>query len=186
MNNSTTPQYVNGHALSEINQEASTLTQLVGHLLGHHHPYTKAALEELAPLLDKVLRVHGDSHPELHELHKLFTELRDDMGMHLMKEENILFPYMLALESASPPASHFGTVANPIRMMTMEHEHDSLILNKMKGVTDNFTLPPGACNSFTLLYKGLNELVSDLFQHIHLENDIVFPKAIAAEKSLRK
>jgi regulator of cell morphogenesis and NO signaling len=178
MNNSTAQP-------NEAHWKTSTLTELVEHLLRHHHPYTKNALEELAPLLDKVVRVHGDAHPELHELHKLFAELRDDMGMHLMKEENILFPYMLALESASPPAAHFGTVANPIRMMTMEHEHDSLILNKMKGVTDNFTLPPGACNSFTLLYKGLNELVSDLFQHIHLENEIVFPKAIATEKTIQ-
>lgn len=181
MSHSTTPQ----HAPSGIDPATATLTQLVGHLLEHHHPYTKAALEELAPLLDKVLRVHGEQHPELRELHELFTELRDDMGMHLMKEENILFPYMLALESDSPPAAHFGTVANPIRMMMMEHEHDSLILNKMKGVTDNFTLPAGACNSFTLLYKGLDALVNDLFQHIHLENDIVFPKAIATEKTVQ-
>ena len=101
-----------------------------------------------------------------------------------MKEENILFPYMQALESASPPVAHFGTVANPIRMMMMEHEHDSLILNKMLEVTEHFTLPSGACASYTALYSGLNELVSDLFQHIRLENDIVFPKAIETEKSL--
>lgn len=165
--------------------ETSSLTELVEHLLRHHHPYTKAALEELAPLIDKVVRVHSDTHPELHELHKLFAELRDDMGMHLMKEENILFPYMLALESTTPPAAHFGSVANPIRMMSMEHEHDSQILNKMLEVTNHFTLPPAACASYTALYSGLHELVNDLFQHIRLENDIVFPKAIETEKSLR-
>ncbi len=180
MNNNTAQPNIE----SDAHWKTSTLTELVAHLLRHHHPYTKNALEELAPLIDKVVRVHGDSHPELRELHKLFSELHNDMDMHLMKEENILFPYMLELESDSPPAAHFGTVANPIRMMTMEHEHDSLILNKMKGVTDNFTLPPGACNSFTQLYKGLDELVSDLFQHIHLENEIVFPKAIETENNL--
>ncbi len=180
MNNSTAQQNIEPEAHWEI----STLTELVKHLLRHHHPYTKSALEELAPLIDKVVRVHGDSHPELHELHKLFSELRDDMGMHLMKEENILFPYMLALESDSPPAAHFGTVANPIRMMSMEHEHDSMILHKMLKVTDHFTLPPGACASYTALYSGLDELVNDLFRHIHLENEIVFPKAIETEKNL--
>ena len=171
---------------SDSRWEASTLTALVGHLLRHHHPYTKTALIELAPLLDKVVRVHGEQHAELHELNKLFAELHDDMDMHLMKEENILFPYMLALESDSPPAAQFGTVANPIRMMMMEHEHDSLILNKMLEITSHFTLPPGACTSFTALYAGLHDLVNDLLQHIRLENDIVFPKAIATEKHLRK
>lgn len=182
MSNSTAPQHVE----SGINWESSTLTELVAHLLRHHHPYTKTALEELAPLLDKVLHVHGEQHPELRELHKQFAELRDDMGMHLMKEENILFPYMLALESDAPPAAHFGTVAHPIRMMMMEHEHDSVILNKMLEITGHFTLPPGACASFTALYTVLHDLVNDLFQHIRLENDIVFPKAIATEKHLRE
>lgn len=167
------------------NWTASTLTELVEHLLRHHHPYTKTALQKLAPLLDKVLRVHGDLHPELQELHKLFVELHNDMDMHLMKEENILFPYMLGLESDNPPAAHFGTVANPIRMMSMEHEHDSHILNRMLAITDNFTLPAEACASQIALYTGLHELVDDLFQHIRLENDIVFPKAIATEKHLR-
>ncbi|TAJ80572.1 MAG: iron-sulfur cluster repair di-iron protein [Gallionellaceae bacterium] len=186
----TSPTMINslaepGNTQSETDWEASDLTQLVNHLLRHHHPYTKTALAELAPLLDKVVRMHGGQHPELRGLAKLFTELRDDMGAHLMKEENILFPYMLALETDAPSAAHFGTVANPIRMMTLEHEHDSLILHKMLEVTDRFTLPPDACNSFTLLYKGLHALVSDLFQHIALENDIVFPKAIATEKTVQ-
>lgn len=167
--------------------DASTLTELIEHLLRHHHLYTKTALEELAPLLDKVVRVHSDHHPELHELNKLFAELRDDLGMHLMKEENILFPYMLALEAEFPaPAAHFGTVANPIRMMTMEHEHDSLILHKMLEVTDRFTLPQGTCTSYKALYVGLSDLVNDLFLHIHLENDILFPKAIATEKNRQR
>jgi regulator of cell morphogenesis and NO signaling len=174
-------------ARPESNRDAGNLTDLVGHLLNHHHPYTKSALEELAPLLDKVLRVHGEHHPELRELHTLFTELRDDMGMHLMKEENILFPYLLALEAGTAPAAApFGTVANPIRMMMTEHHHDSLILHKMLQVTGSFALPPGACASFTALYAGLQELVDDLFRHIDLENDILFPKAIETEKLLQR
>jgi len=192
MNNSTAQQSASNlveeqrDAQSKTDWDASNLTELIAHLLRHHHPYTKSALEELAPLLDKVVRVHGDQHPELHELYKLFAELRDDMGMHLMKEENILFPYMLALETEAPQAAHFGTIANPIRMMMMEHEHDSLILHRMLEVTDRFTLPAGACGSYTALYAGLQALVDDLFQHIRLENDIVFPKAIATEKRMQE
>lgn len=162
--------------------ETSSLSKLIDHLLLHHHPYTRSSLESLAPLLDKVLRVHGDAHPELHKLSALFRELHSDMDLHLMKEEHILFPYMQGLEnSTTPPPPHFGTVANPIRMMTMEHQHDSLILHEIRAVTRQFTTPPGACSSYTDLYTGLEELVDDLFRHIQLENDFLFPKAIEAE-----
>lgn len=171
---------------SATKQTERTLNELITHLLHHHHPYTKATLEELAPLLDKVVRVHGNEHAELHELHKLFTELRDDLEQHLMKEENILFPYMLSLESDTPAAAHFGTVANPIRMMTMEHEHDNSLLKRMLDITGNFALPAGACASYTALYTGLHELVDDLFRHMELENNIVFPKAIETEKNIRE
>lgn len=165
------------------NWETSNLTDLIGHLLQHHHPYTKAALNDLSPLLDKVLSVHGDDHPELTELASLFRQLRDDLEQHLMKEEHILFPYMLKLEAeSSPMPPPFGTIENPIRMMTMEHCTDGAILHKMLGITDNFALPPGACASFTALYQGLHALVNDLFQHIYQENNILFVKAIELEK----
>jgi regulator of cell morphogenesis and NO signaling len=166
--------------------DESSLNTLIDHVLQKHHSYTKTALEELHPLLEKVVRVHGASHPELAELRDLYARLRDDMRMHLMKEENILFPYMRALEEDDPvPAPHFGSVANPIRMMMMEHEADDAILRRMVEVTNDFSLPPGACASYTALYAGLHELVNDLFQHMHLENDILFPKAIGTERSVR-
>lgn len=163
----------------------SNLTALIDHVLQKHHAYTKNALEELKPLIEKVVRVHGADHPELGELRVLFERLRDDMDMHLMKEERILFPYMLALEEDEPvSAPHFGTVANPIRMMMMEHEADDAILRQMVKITDGFSLPAGACASYTALYQGLNELVNDLFQHMHLENNILFPRAIETERSV--
>ncbi len=169
----------------ETNWDESSLNALIDHLLQKHHAYTKTTLEELQPLLEKVVRVHGESHPELIELHVLYARLRNDMNMHLMKEENILFPYMRALEDEDDvPMPHFGTVANPIRMMTREHEIDDEILRRMLEITSDFSLPPGACASYTALYKGLHELVNDLFQHMHLENDILFPKAIETEKSV--
>lgn len=169
--------------ITDVSWDASSLTVLIDHLLQKHHAYTKAALEELQPLLDKVVRVHGASHPELGELQSLYATLRDDMGMHLMKEENILFPYMRSLDGEGRiSAPHFGTVANPVRMMMREHEADDAILRRMLEVTNGFSLPADACASFTALYRGLHELVNDLFQHMHLENDILFPRAIEAEK----
>lgn len=165
------------------NWKSSSLTGLVGHLLRHHHPYTKAALNDLAPLLDKVVRVHSEGHPELEELASLFGQLRDDMKLHLIKEEHILFPYFLKLDTTSPPTPPFGTVENPVRMMMMEHRTDSLLLHKMREITDNFTLPEGACANFIALYKGLHELMEDLFQHIALEDGILFVKAVEMEKS---
>lgn len=165
--------------------DESSLNALIDHLLQKHHAYTKTALEDLQPLLEKVVRVHGASHPELIELHVLYARLRNDMHLHLMKEENILFPYMRALEAdGTVPAPHFGTVANPIRMMMGEHETDAGILHRMLEITGGFSLPPGACSSYTALYAGLHELVNDLFQHMHLENDILFPKAIETESSV--
>lgn len=161
----------------------SSLADLIEHILEKHHAYTKTALEELQPLLDKVVKVHGAGHPELGELHVLYCRLRDDMDRHLMKEERILFPYMCALDGEEPvSAPHFGTVANPVRMMMSEHEADDAILRRMLEITGDFGLPPGACASYTALYKGLNELVNDLFRHMHLENDILFPRAIETER----
>jgi regulator of cell morphogenesis and NO signaling len=165
--------------------EERSLTSLIDHLLQKHHAYTKSALEELYPLIEKVVRVHGESHPELSELRDLYVRLRDDMHMHLMKEENILFPYIRTLETeGNVPAPHFGTVANPIRMMTREHETDEAILRRMLEITNGFSLPAGACASYTALYAGLHELVDDLFQHMYLENNILFPRAVKTEKGL--
>ena len=178
---------VKPHCLDAVNHNdfPTELADLIEHLLAHHHPYTKSALSNLAPLLDKVVRVHGTEHPELIQLQMLFNELNADLPMHLMKEEMILFPYILNLATAtSRPAAHFGSVANPIQMMTREHQTDGAILEKILAVTNNFTLPANACASYTALYAGLQELVSDLFQHIYLENDRLFPQAIARENAL--
>lgn len=157
-------------------------TQLIEYLLSSHHPYTKKALAELPPLLEKVRQVHGEPHPELIELSALFDQLRADLLQHLMKEEKILFPYILAMDSDNKPAAaHFGSVANPIAMMRHEHEMDGKILAEMQKLTDNFRLPDEACRSFTMLYQGLAALVSDLLQHIDLENNLLFVKAINLE-----
>jgi regulator of cell morphogenesis and NO signaling len=104
----------------------------------------------------------------------------------MRKEENVLFPYILELERAdraklSPPTPHFGTVKNPIRMMMAEHDADGERLRKMRGITGGYSLPEGACPSFTALYAGLEDLERDLHRHIHLENNVLFPAAAELE-----
>lgn len=164
------------------NQSISSLNELLVQLLQHHHPYTKAALIELSPLCEQVVRMHGNRHPELEQLTSLFRQLRDDMEMHLMKEENILFPYIMKLADSSTMPPPFGSIANPIRVMMAEHDTDRAILDKMLEVTQDFTLPAHACASYTALYQGLHALVKDLLQHMDLENNRLFPLAIEMEE----
>lgn len=175
---------MNASTPADVDWNSLSLTALAGHILSHHHPYTREALDTLQPLLGKVVQVHGAAHPELVGLQALFGRLRGDMELHLMKEERILFPYILALEEdapLSPPP--FGSVANPVRMMMHEHETDDVIVRQMRELTADFTPPPQACASYTRLYEGLRALADDLVQHMHLENTLLFPKAIAAEQT---
>lgn len=163
-----------------------SLQEMVDHLLSTHHAYTKIALESLWPLMDKVERVHGATHPELSELKRLYARLRDDLQLHLMKEEQILFPYIGKLDACEQLAKpHFGTIANPVRMMTAEHDEDGKILDRMQAITNSFAIPPDACASFNALYAGMRQLTEDLRHHIHFENTILFPKAIEREQLAR-
>jgi regulator of cell morphogenesis and NO signaling len=138
--------------------------------------------------MDKVARVHGDNHPELLELKTAFDELSADLMPHMMKEETILFPYIdrMARNAARgllPPIPPFGTVQHPVRMMMAEHDVAGEILRKMRQLSNDFTTPPDACPSFTGLYFRLADLERDLHEHIHLENNILFPKAVRMEEA---
>ncbi len=165
----------------------ATLTELVDHILEKHHIFTKYELAHLTPLMEKVAVRHGENHPELLELKETFETLCDDLGPHLIREEIVLFPYIKELETdlskqirASSPC--FGTVQNPVRMMMIEHETAGELLLKMRELSNDYTLPEGACPSYTGLYHRFAELERDLHQHIHLENNILFPRAIELEQ----
>jgi len=169
------------------NWPSEPLSDMVSHITRTHHKYTRDAIARLTPLFAKVCSAHGANHPELLELRDLFTGLAQELATHLMKEEMILFPYVLRMEEAvlekAPifPAP-FGTVQNPVRMM--EHEHDSAgnALRGMREISRDYAVPPDACVSYQSLYKALAELEADLHRHIHLENNILFPRAIVMEK----
>ena len=164
-------------------------SQLIDHIIGKHHLFTAQEVERLTPLMAKVCRRHGDQHPELFELQKVFDELAASLIPHMGKEEMVLFPFIRTLEKAKSegltiPASHFGTVANPIRMMMADHDVDGDRLRRMREIARDYALPEGACPSFNALYAGLQDLERDLHRHIHLENNVLFPAATDLESSV--
>lgn len=162
---------------------------LSDYIINTHHTYVKENIPFISELANKVARVHGDIHPEVIKVAEIFSQIAKDLSLHLMKEENILFPFVKQLAEAGmtnkriTPAA-FGTINNPTQIMEMEHEQAGEDLAAIRQVTNNYTLPADACTSFTILYKKLQEFENDLFTHVHLENNILFPKAIQLEKEL--
>jgi regulator of cell morphogenesis and NO signaling len=175
-------------AQEEHNWQTEALTDLIAHIKSTHHKYTREEIARLGPLCDKVCSVHGKNHPELLQIREIFQSLAQELTTHLMKEEMVLFPYIIRMEEAMiengpiVPAP-FGTVQNPVSMM--EHEHDSAgnALRVMHKASNGYSAPADACVSYQTLYKALAEFEADLHRHIHLENNILFPRAVAMEKA---
>lgn len=166
-----------------------SLDFLADYVVNTHHSYVKKTLPDISTYAAKVRSVHGDQHPELLRIHQLVEEIKTELTSHMAKEEKVLFPYIKALvaaENKTAPlqAAHFGTVQNPINMMEMEHEMVGKNLEEIRALSNNYTLPADGCASYSLLYKMLDEFEDDLHLHIHLENNILFPKALEMEKTL--
>jgi regulator of cell morphogenesis and NO signaling len=164
------------------------MRQLIDHIVTTHHAYVKSELPRLAMLAQKVVKAHGDTQPHLLALQSTLAKLDDELTHHLMKEEQVLFPYIAALETAidagsALPDACFGSVAQPIAMMTSEHDVAGELLREIEQLSNGFTPPMGACPTYLGYYAGLKEFQQDLHQHIHLENNILFPRAIAMEGS---
>jgi regulator of cell morphogenesis and NO signaling len=167
--------------------QTASLSDLIAHITTTHHAYTRTEIARLGPLFDKVCSVHGKNHPELLQVQAAFQGLAQELTMHLMKEEMVLFPYVVKMEQsviqrepALPPP--FGTVRHPISMMKHEHDSAGNALRAMRLASGGYAPPPDACVSFQTLYKALADFEADLHQHIHLENNILFPRAIAMEQ----
>jgi regulator of cell morphogenesis and NO signaling len=169
--------------------QSVSLTELIAHILNTHHVFTKQEMTRLELLSQKVISAHGENHPELHKMGALFDTLCADLKPHMFKEEQILFPYILALVQAANqnqpvPFAPFGTVNNPVRMMMMEHDKAGEILRELRAVTSDYSTPADGCISYRTLYEALEAFEKDLHQHIHLENNILFPRAIKLEALL--
>ena len=164
----------------------ASLAELIRHIVDTHHVYTREESARIQSLLAKVCAKHGENHPELFDVATLFRKLDADLQPHLFKEEQVLFPYVLRLEAAAEgktprPFAPFGTVNNPVRMMMYEHDTAGDLLREIRSAARDFKLPEGACMSFRALYDALEAFERDLHQHIHLENNVLFPRAVELE-----
>ena len=166
-----------------------SLTSLAAYIVDQHHFFTKQELTRLEKLLDKVYARHGANHPEMAEVQQLFSRLKQDLIPHMLKEEQVLFPYIARLEEVVSegreiPQPFFGTVRNPVKMMMTEHDAAGELLTELRRVTSGYTAPADACASYQTLYQGLAALEADLHEHIHLENNLLFPRAVELEEAV--
>jgi regulator of cell morphogenesis and NO signaling len=157
---------------------------LVAYIVRHHHAYVRRVLPSMVVHARKVAASHGGGHPELWEIAAIFEEVAEEMTAHMMKEEEILFPYIeqlaLARRLGEPvPAALFGSVEKPIAMMEHEHEHAGLAMARIRGLSRGYAPPAGACTTYVTCFRELDEFERDLHVHVHLENNVLFPKAHA-------
>lgn len=168
------------------NWAEAPLAGLVRHIVETHHAYTAAETVRLEALFVKVCAAHAPRHPELPQMQKTFGEMANELRLHMMKEENILFPYLSAMERAvlekkAVPRAMFGSVENPVRTMMKEHDIAGEALRTLRQASHDYTTPQDACVSYRELYKSLQAFEADLHTHVHLENNILFPRALAME-----
>jgi len=162
------------------------LADLIAHIQNTHHVFVRSECPRIQALCEKVVSVHGNSHPELLQVQGRFSGLAEELSVHLMKEEQVLFPYVVRMEESvlagepAPPAM-FGTVMNPVRMMMQEHDGAGDALRALRSCTKDYAVPEDVCVSYRTLYQALQGFEADLHQHIHLENNILFPRAVAME-----
>ena len=169
------------------NWSAETLTSMASNIVATYHAYTREELQTVGPLANKVLSVHGERRAELAEVVSLVRDLTNDLLPHMLKEEQVLFPYVAQMEEAAAggypaPTPFFGTVKNPVRMMMLEHDRVGELLARLRAVTDNYAPPESACFSYRELYRRLAELEVRTHEHVHIENNLYFPRAVALEE----
>lgn len=179
----------NRQSAPEEDFESWELDMLIDHIVGVHHVYIKKANPTIREFVNRVKLVHGDYKPNVSEISDRFDELSEELDLHMQKEEGILFPYIKQMVNAKKNGTSisapFGTVQNPINMMLAEHNSAGNELEIIQKLTEDFVPPKGACATHKVSYGQLKEYADDLMRHIHLENNILFPKALALEKELQ-
>jgi regulator of cell morphogenesis and NO signaling len=167
---------------SVVDAMTMTLTGLADHIEQTHHAYLRSELPRLDGMTEKVASVHGEKDSRLHAIRKTFLTLSEELSSHMMKEERILFPMVRQLEaSQTAPAFHCGSLANPIRQMELEHDRAGSALERLRELTDDYAPPEWACNTYRSMLDALAHLERDLHQHIHKENNVLFPRAMKLE-----
>lgn len=168
------------------NWTKSSLTGLAQYIVETHHAFTTAETARLEALFVKVCASYSSKQPELSLMQKTFSEMANELRMHMMKEENILFPYLAAMERAvldkkAVPPAMFGSVENPVRTMMKEHDIAGEALRALRAASHGYAAPADACVTYRELYKSLAAFEADLHTHVHLENNILFPRALKME-----
>jgi len=162
------------------------LDLLADYIEKKHHRYVQTSIQDIVPFLQKVAKVHGANHPELILVEKLFMESAQELTQHMLKEEKILFPLIrkMVTNTDGTESGACNTVKSPIQAMMLEHEIEGGRFREIARLTNNYTVPEDACNTYKVTFSLLKEFEEDLHLHIHLENNILFPKAIAMETLL--
>ncbi len=175
---------VNSNA--DIDCTSLTLSQLCHHIVTTHHHYLLEKLPYIQKLIQKVVNAHGGKDPRLPELLKVFVTCKTELLSHMQKEEQVLFPMILQMEEQqnTQGSTHCGNIDNPIRMMEMEHDDAGEALAQIKQLTDNYNVPAGACSTYQIMLHELEVFEKDMHQHIHKENNILFPAASKYEAAL--
>lgn len=173
-----------------IDFNAFPLDLLADYVEKTHHRYVEEKTPVLLTFLDKIRKVHGEHHPELFEVYELFEASSRDLAAHLKKEELILFPFIRKMIKAKISGEkleqpHFGTVENPVNMMKEEHTVEGDRMRKIAELTNEFQPPADACNTYQVAFAMLQDFENDLHKHIHLENNILFPKSLQLEESFK-
>ncbi len=173
---------------ASIDYNTWPLDLLADYIEKKHHRYVENKIQEIMPFLEKIMKVHGDRHPELVTVFELFRDSSGELTMHMKKEELILFPFIRKMVKAQQEnttvQAPFGTVQNPIGMMMHEHTAEGERFRQIAELTNNYTPPADACNTYRVTFSLLKEYEEDLHMHIHLENNILFPKAVKLEETL--
>jgi regulator of cell morphogenesis and NO signaling len=169
----------------EFDPTTLSLADLCRHVVETHHAYLRRELPRIERLLDRVVAAHGERHPEVREVRRVFDPFAADLMQHVAKEELVLFPAIRRLEQDRRyPAGPFGSVRNPMNRMETEHEEAGGALAAMRSLTDDFSPPADACPTFRALLGALTELEGDMFRHVHKENNVLFPRALRLEDEL--
>ena len=168
----------------EAHWQKAPLKELADYIVSRHHAFTREQIQLIAGLMTKVEARHGADHTVVPQIGKVFAVVSAELAHHFICEETILFPYIGKLgggqQAALPPM--FGSVEQPIARMMADHDQAGAELRELRGLTGNYTPPTAACPTWRALYRALEDLEQDLHQHIHLENNILFPRALAQAK----
>lgn len=171
-----------------VSIENLSLKNLSDHILTKHHTYVNGTIPFLLQKLQKLCEVHGENHPELFEVKAQFADAAGNLSTHMYREESILFPYIRRLEEVQQSGNEkfpdYLGIEGPVREMMTEHQTEGDRFKKIANITDHYQVPPDGCSTFEVTYKTLEEFVNDLHRHIHLENNILFPKALELEKEV--